>query len=165
MRHASTKCWFVLWMLFSLTSSNASAEDKADLRQLTEDLNAVAGVVSEEYSDHVVYFLAYGSSGISGNAIVPTMIARNELNRISRQGKTMLPLARLMQRMILRSDSAQDARGYAFATLQRLAKRSPEAEPLLLAAAKELAAREEDELKEKAMEVLKAAKGPAARKT
>lgn len=130
--------------------------------QLNADVNAIAAVVPNEHADQVVYFLVYGTSGLDPKTATPSIIAKNELNKIGRDLSIQEPLARCMQRLVLLENAALDAREYAFATLGRLASANKAIESMYLDLAKELVTRPKEAaaLKARAEKALKA-QGPS----
>ena len=133
----------------------ASGADKYSDKELTADVNAIAALVDPKYSDHVAHFLVYGTSLINGDRTIPTAIAQNEINKIDPGANIYLPLARLMRRMALRTESAKDARRFAFIRLKLLAPKYEKVKPILVETATELSKRETDDLKKSAADYLK----------
>ena len=124
-------------------------------KQVTLDVNDVAAAVPPGNVDSVAHFLVFGTSALKGESAISTIIAKNELNKIDGTEAVQLPLARLMQRIALRTESAQDARHYAFAKLRTLGTQKKAIKDMLLQTATELSKREKDDLKGAATNYLK----------
>jgi hypothetical protein len=52
-------------------------------RQATLDVNAVVAAVAPDKTDAVAHFLVYCTSGVKGNSVIATVIAKGELNKIA----------------------------------------------------------------------------------
>lgn len=141
-----------------LAAGRLAAAEYSD-KQLTLDINAVVALVSTNYDDAVAHFLLYGTSGLKGNSVISSVIARNELNRVGGEKAIQLPLARLMRRMALNVDAAKDAREYAFSQLNWRASGSKKIKDLLLQTASEISKRDTDDLKKTALRYLERAGG------
>jgi len=133
-------------MCASLFAGRLPAAEYSD-KQITLDINAIVALVNTNYDDAVAHFLFYGTSGRKGDSVISTIIARNELNKVGAQRSIHLPLGRLMQRMALRTESAKDARHYAFSQLQWLAAETKEVREMPLMTATEISKRDGDDLK------------------
>lgn len=138
---------------FVLVAGPLSAAEYSD-EQLTLDINAVVAQVATNYDDSVAHFLFYGTSSLKGDSVISSIIAKNELNKIGGRKSIQLPLARLMRRMALRTESAKDAREYAFSQLKRLAAQSQEIKQMLFETATEISKRDKDDLKKTASKYL-----------
>jgi hypothetical protein len=140
---------------FCLIAVISYGADKYSDQKLTQDVNAIAALVDAKYADHVVHFLIFGTSGIKGERAIPTAIAKNEINKIDGSANIHLPLARVMRRMALRTESAKDARQFAFIRLKLLAPKHEDVRTILVETATELSKRETDDLKKSAADYLK----------
>ncbi len=145
----------ILTLLFGITlllprlhaevNKQATADTEV-YKQITADVNTVAGVVAASERDNVVWFLIHGDSALSGEKRFAMMTAKNEINKIPDKGEAHDALVRLLGSLMSSEKAALDSRQFAYARLTGFAAKDASAKKALDDATKTVKERDADPL-------------------